>query len=58
MGKEAREIFTEATLPYPDKVFMQTGGKEGRHTEHLDNILLELQFIQRAYLAVNGKASS
>ncbi len=47
--KKVKEIFTEATLPYPDKVFMQTGGKEGRHTENLGYILADLQFMQRAY---------
>jgi ring-1,2-phenylacetyl-CoA epoxidase subunit PaaC len=43
------EIFTEAALPVPDKTFMQTGGKEGKHTEHLGYILTELQFMQRTY---------
>jgi ring-1,2-phenylacetyl-CoA epoxidase subunit PaaC len=47
--KKVQEIFTEATLPYPDKVFQQTGGKEGIHTEHLGYILADLQFMQRAY---------
>jgi len=47
--EKVKEIFNEATLPYPGKVFMQTGGKEGRHTEHLGYILAELQFMQRAY---------
>jgi ring-1,2-phenylacetyl-CoA epoxidase subunit PaaC len=47
--EKVKEIFSEATLPYPPKVFMQTGGKEGRHTEHLGYILAELQFMQRAY---------
>jgi ring-1,2-phenylacetyl-CoA epoxidase subunit PaaC len=47
--EKVKEIFSEATLPYPDKVFMQTGGKEGKHTEHLGYILAELQFMQRAY---------
>ena len=28
---------------------MQTGGRSGRHTEHLGYILAELQFLQRAY---------
>jgi ring-1,2-phenylacetyl-CoA epoxidase subunit PaaC len=42
-------IFSEATLPVPEKVFMQTGGKEGKHTEHLGYILTELQYMQRAY---------
>jgi ring-1,2-phenylacetyl-CoA epoxidase subunit PaaC len=44
-----KSVFEEATLPYPGKVFMQTGGKEGKHTEHLGFILAELQFMQRAY---------
>lgn len=43
------EIFDEATLPLPQKVFMQAGGKEGKHTEHLGYILTELQYMQRAY---------
>ena len=47
--KKVQEIFAEATLLYPDKVFMKTGGKEGRHTENLGHILADLQFMQRAY---------
>ena len=43
------EIFSEATLPVPEKIFMQTGGKEGKHTEHLGYILTELQYMQRTY---------
>jgi ring-1,2-phenylacetyl-CoA epoxidase subunit PaaC len=46
---KVNEIFTEATLPVPDKIFMQTGGKEGIHTEHLGFILTELQYMQRTY---------
>jgi len=42
-------VFDEATLPLPAKTFMQTGGKEGVHTEHLGYILTELQYLQRAY---------
>jgi ring-1,2-phenylacetyl-CoA epoxidase subunit PaaC len=42
-------IFTEATLPVPEKVFMQAGGKEGKHTEHLGYILTDLQYLQRTY---------
>ncbi len=43
------EVFQEATLPIPENVFMQTGGKEGTHTEHLGYILAELQYMQRTY---------
>ncbi|MGE5108434.1 MAG: 1,2-phenylacetyl-CoA epoxidase subunit PaaC [Sphingobacteriales bacterium] len=47
--EKVKEIFNEATLPVPAKVYMQTGGKEGRHTEHLGYMLTELQYMQRAY---------
>lgn len=46
---KVKEIFAEATLTFPEKTFMQTGGKEGKHTEHLGYILTELQYMQRAY---------
>ncbi|MEY2918106.1 MAG: phenylacetate-CoA oxygenase subunit PaaC [Bacteroidota bacterium] len=42
-------VFKEATLPVPENNFMQTGGKEGMHTEHFGYILSELQYMQRAY---------
>ncbi|MFT5642580.1 MAG: ring-1,2-phenylacetyl-CoA epoxidase subunit PaaC [Janthinobacterium sp.] len=47
------EIFAEATLtmPVPD-AWMQKGGKQGTHTEHLGFILAEMQFLQRAYPGV------
>ena len=47
--KKVTAIFEEATLPVPEKVFMQTGGKTGTHTEHLGYILTELQYLQRTY---------
>ncbi|MBC7552824.1 MAG: phenylacetate-CoA oxygenase subunit PaaC [Taibaiella sp.] len=43
------EIFEEATLTIPAGTWMQQGGKEGRHSEHLGYILAELQFMQRTY---------
>ena len=44
------EIFAEATLAMPDPdAWMQSGGKVGRHSEHLGYILAEMQFLQRAY---------
>ncbi len=42
-------IFTEATLNIPENTFMQTGGFEGKHTEHLGFILAEMQYLQRTY---------
>ncbi len=44
------EIFAEATLTMPPAdAWMQSGGKQGRHSEHLGYILAEMQFLQRAY---------
>lgn len=46
-------VFSEASLIPPlgggGAAFMQTGGKEGKHTEHLGYILTELQYMQRTY---------
>ena len=44
-----RSVFHDATLKTPGEVWMQQGGKEGRHSEQLGYILAELQFVQRAY---------
>jgi ring-1,2-phenylacetyl-CoA epoxidase subunit PaaC len=42
-------ILAEATLQKPSNNWMQTGGKEGRHTEHLGFMLAEMQHLQRTY---------
>jgi len=42
-------VFSEATLPVPEKIFMQLGGKSGVHTEYLGYILTDLQYLQRVY---------
>jgi ring-1,2-phenylacetyl-CoA epoxidase subunit PaaC len=47
--KKVNEVFSEATLSIPEKIFMQTGGKEGRHSEQLGYILTDLQYLQRTY---------
>ena len=47
--EKVNTIFSEATLPVPEKIFMQYGGKNGIHTEHLGFLLTELQYVQRAY---------
>lgn len=47
--EKVKQILDEAGLSYPPPVWMQTGGKEGRHTEQLGYILAEMQFLQRAY---------
>jgi len=48
-NEKVKGVFEEATLSVPEKTFMQTGGKTGKHTEHLGYILTDLQYMQRAY---------
>ena len=47
--KKVESVFHQATLEVPKQTWMQSGGKEGRHTEHLGYLLSELQYLQRAY---------
>jgi ring-1,2-phenylacetyl-CoA epoxidase subunit PaaC len=47
--EKVKTIFEEATLSIPENTFMQTGGKNGTHTEKLGYILSELQYLQRVY---------
>lgn len=49
MTAHAERVLTEATLAIPQQIFMLTGGKDGRHTEHLGYILTELQYMQRTF---------
>ncbi len=42
-------VLADATLSPPETVWMQTGGKSGRHTEHLGYLLAEMQVLQRAH---------
>ena len=42
-------ILAEATLARPRDGWMQSGGRQGRHSEHLGHLLAELQFMQRTY---------
>ena len=47
--KKLNHVFEEATLPLPARKEQVTGGKTGKHSEHLNNILTELQYLQRTY---------
>ena len=42
-------VFEEAGLEVPSQTWAQSGGKEGRHTEHLGYLLAEMQYLQRTY---------
>lgn len=44
------QSFDAATLTLPPAdAWMHSGGKQGRHSEHLGYLLAEMQFLQRAY---------
>jgi ring-1,2-phenylacetyl-CoA epoxidase subunit PaaC len=49
--KKVKDVFKEATLSslLCEDVEMHHSGKQGLHTEHLQNILSEMQYLQRTY---------
>jgi ring-1,2-phenylacetyl-CoA epoxidase subunit PaaC len=47
--KKVAEVLEEATLTLPTNNWMQSGGKQGKHSEHLGFLLAEMQHIQRTY---------
>ena len=47
--ERVKAVFAEANIILPTGTWMQHGGKEGTHSEHLGYILAEMQFMQRAY---------
>jgi len=42
-------VLQRGTLARPGGGWMQTGGRSGRHTEHLGHLLGTLQHLQRSY---------
>ena len=54
-NNQVARVFDEATLSSEfdsiksSTTWMQSGGMDGRHTEHLGFLLAEMQFLQRAY---------
>lgn len=46
---KVNEVLEEAMLKMPTATWMQQGGRDGRHTEHLGYILAEMQYMQRTY---------
>jgi ring-1,2-phenylacetyl-CoA epoxidase subunit PaaC len=42
-------VLGEATLARPPDRWMQTGGRKGRHSEHLGHLLAEMQVLHRAH---------
>lgn len=47
--ESTKNVFSEATLEIPDNNWEQTGGRVGRHSEHLGLLLAEMQYMQRVY---------
>ena len=48
-SRTVAEILAEATLTAPAPGWMQRGGRDGRHSEHLGHLLSELQYLQRSF---------
>ena len=46
-------VLAEATLEKPEDEWMASGGKQGRHSEHLGYLLAEMQHLQRAHPGAN-----
>ena len=47
--QQVAKVLDEATLTKPAEQYMATGGREGRHSEHLGYIIAEMQHLQRTY---------
>lgn len=43
------DVLRHATLTAPGSVWMQRGGRDGRHTEHLGHLLAEMQIVARSH---------
>ena len=43
------DVITRATLTRPADGVMQTGGRRGRHTEHLGHLLTTMQIVARSH---------
>ena len=46
---EVTRVLDEATLTIPKTGYMQRGGREGKHTEHLGHMLSEMQIVARSH---------
>jgi len=47
--EKVKSVLAEATLKMPESSWMQSGGKNARHTEHLGFILAQMQHLQRTH---------
>jgi ring-1,2-phenylacetyl-CoA epoxidase subunit PaaC len=44
-----RDVLGRAGLTIPETPYMQRGGRDGRHTEHLGHMLAEMQIVARSH---------
>lgn len=44
-----RDVLARAGLAIPETAYMQRGGRQGRHTEHLGHMLAEMQIVARSH---------
>lgn len=47
--EQVESVLQRATLTAPVGVWMQRGGRDGRHTEHLGHMLAEMQIVARSH---------
>ncbi|MEK6612967.1 MAG: 1,2-phenylacetyl-CoA epoxidase subunit PaaC, partial [Gemmatimonadota bacterium] len=46
---QVADVLRRATLTAPETAWMQRGGREGKHTEHLGHLLAEMQIVARSH---------
>ena len=46
---QVEDVLKPATLTVPTAGYMQRGGRDGRHTEHLGHLLSEMQIVARSH---------
>jgi ring-1,2-phenylacetyl-CoA epoxidase subunit PaaC len=51
--RDVEKTLVEATLDIPADEWMASGGKQGRHSEHLGFLLAEMQYLQRSFPGVS-----
>lgn len=47
--RQVGDVLARATLRAPETAWMQRGGRDGRHTEHLGHLLAEMQIVARSH---------
>jgi ring-1,2-phenylacetyl-CoA epoxidase subunit PaaC len=47
--RQVLDVLERATLTAPESPYMQRGGRQGRHTEHLGHMLAEMQIVARSH---------